>query len=394
MPPSAIRQKQISYPWQDGNQAELLIDGKEIFPAMLSAMARAEQSIALEMYLLESGQLLNQFIGAFIQAAARGVTVYLLLDDFGARGVRLSDLERLRAAGVQISFYNPLHYGKWRRNLLRNHRKVLVVDAQMAFIGGMGLTDKFIDQGNPHAIWHDVAVQIDGPVVADWLEVFFSNWKLWSSGDNSEDKPAFLPPAAQVSHVGDQRARVVSSRRFGAMAIQRGLIQQVRRAEDRVWLMTAYFVPSRRLRRVLRAAAQRGADVRLLLPGPFTDHPGVRYAGRRFYTALLQAGVRIFEYQPRFLHAKVYMCDDWVSIGSSNMDRWNLRWNLEGNQEIKDVAFAARVRALFEEDFTHSQECLLSRWQWRPWYYRLQEWFWGWVDLRLEALRARWRDRD
>jgi cardiolipin synthase len=394
MPPLTVRQTQTSYPWQDGNHAELLIDGKEIFSAMLSAINSARHSITLEMYLLESGRLMDRFIEAFVRASARGIGVYLLLDDFGARGLHLPDRERLRVGGVQVSYYNPLRYGKWRRNLFRNHRKVLVVDAQFAFIGGVGLTDKFIDQANPHGVWHDVAVQIDGPVVAHWLEVFWSNWQLWSQDAVPEGALVSPLPEPDIPQADDQRARVVSSKRFGAMAIQRGLMQQARRAEDCIWLMTAYFVPSRRLRRVLRYAARRGVDVRLLLPGPFTDHPAVRYAGRRFFTGLMQAGVRIFEYQPRFLHAKVFLVDDWVSLGSSNMDRWNLHWNLEGNQEIKDEAFTRRVRALFEEDFAQSKEYFLPQWQWRPWYHRLREQFWGWVDLRLESLRARWRDRE
>lgn len=391
LPP--LRQSFTSYPWRDGNNAQLLVDGEEIFGAMLAAIHSAEFCLAMEMYLLESGKVMERFVEAFCRAAVRDVAVYLMLDDFGARGLRRAECERMRSAGVHITFYNPLRYGKWRRNLLRNHRKVLLVDEEAAFVGGIGLTDEFAGQRNPHAVWHDAAVQINGPVVADWREVFWSNWEWWS---NAEVPEALLPSqsAEELQRTDGQRSRVVSSRRFGAMAIQRGFIQQARRAEVCIWLMTAYFVPSRRLRRVLSYAAQRGVDVRLLLPGPITDHPGVRYAGRRFYHGLLEAGVRIFEYQPRFLHAKVFLCDDWVSLGSSNMDRWNLRWNLEGNQEVKDAAFAQQVRALFEEDFAQCEECHLPQWQWRPWYRRLQERFWGWVDMRLESLRARWRNKN
>ena len=150
--------------------------------------------------------------------------------------------------------------------------------------------------------------------------------------------------------------------------------------------MTACFVPLGRLLRALRLAARRGVDVRLLVPGPETDHPSIRYAGRRHFYPLLRAGVRIFEYQPRFLHAKVLLCDGWVSLGSSNVDRWNLRWNLEGNQEIEDSLFAHDVRELFENDLQDSTECVLQDWRSRSWVGRWQEWFWGHVEGLIEKL--------
>jgi phosphatidylserine/phosphatidylglycerophosphate/cardiolipin synthase-like enzyme len=153
-----------------------------------------------------------------------------------------------------------------------------------------------------------------------------------------------------------------------------------------VWFSTAYFVPSRSVLRALQRAAARGVDVRLLLPGPYTDHPAVRHAGRRFYGRLLRHGVRIHEYQPRFLHAKSVLCDHWVSIGSSNLDRWNLRWNLEANQEVDDAGFAAQVQAMFERDFADSLEIRYPEWHRRGLRERLREHLWGRVDMLLESL--------
>jgi phosphatidylserine/phosphatidylglycerophosphate/cardiolipin synthase-like enzyme len=157
-----------------------------------------------------------------------------------------------------------------------------------------------------------------------------------------------------------------------------------------VWLATAYFIPSTKLRRALRRAASRGVDVRLLLPGPITDHPAVRYASRRFYARLLRYGVRIFEYQGRFMHTKVALADDWTTIGSSNVDRWNLRWNLEANQEIEDRGFAAQTLAMLQEDFTHCEEILYREWHRRSRLQRLREWLWGKVDRWL----MQWLPRD
>ncbi len=377
------------FPWREGNRFQLHVNGAEIFPAMLAAIGAARRQILLEMYLVESGVLTSRFVDALQAAAQRQVDVYLLFDAFGATGLNQTDRYRLRDVGVQLIFYNPLRYGALRRNLLRNHRKVLVVDERVAFVSGVGMTDAFDPGQNPLQYWHDVAVQAEGPVVGDWVQVFRRNWQRWSR----EALPVSLELLSAADIFPGQRGRVISGRQFGSTDIQRAFIERIAGARQRVWMMTAYFVPSHRLRWALRGAARRGVDVRLLLPGPITDHPAVRYAGRRFYYSLLRSGVRIFEYQPRFLHAKVLLCDQWVSLGSCNLDRWNLRWNQEGNQEIDDAPFAAHTRSLFETGFQLSEECLRETWPLRPRYRRGQEWFWGWVDRLLDRLGAwlRWR---
>ena len=291
-----------------------------------------------------------------------------------------------------------------RRNLLRDHRKLMVVDGEVAFVGGMGLTDAFDVITNPKSYWHDTAVKVRGLVVADWHAVFLGNWRHWAKQTLPESgSPELLVSEIEVPELkasqpktplgvldvasesvgAGQAGRVAGSRRFGVVGIQHSFLKRVRSAERHVWMMTAYFVPPRGLLRALRRAARRGVDVRLLLPGPITDHPAVRYSGHQHYYSLLHAGVRIFEYRPRFLHAKLLLCDDWVSLGSSNVDRWNLRWNLEANQEVEDSRFAACVRELFEKDFAVSDECQLTVWQIRPLYRRMLEWFWGKVAWLL-----------
>jgi len=374
------------FPWREGNQFKLLVDGERFFPAMLQAIEQAEQYILLELYLFESGRMAERFIGALGAAARRGVAVYLLLDDFGARGLGPRERKRLQQPGIQLTFYNPLHYGRWRRNLFRDHRKLLVVDGHTAFTGGAGITDHFDTAHNPLG-WHEVMLRVRGPVVADWQQLFAQSWNHWAAAALQ------LPPAAG-EQAGLRRGRLVFNAPLKA-DIKRSLINHLRGAEQRIWLATAYFIPSRKVRRLLRRAARRGIDVRLLLPGPHTDHPAVRHAGRRFYGRLLRNGVRIYEYQPRFLHAKVLLCDDSVTIGSSNIDRWNLRWNLEANQELSDPDLAREVKAMFEADFNHSHELQYQSWFHRPWHRRLLEWFWGGVDLWVERRsQRRRRQRD
>ena len=346
---------------------------------MLDAIAGAHRQILLEMYLVESGRIAERFITALSAAAQRGVRVCMLLDDFGCRGLTTGDRARLQTYGIELVLYNPIQFGALRRNLFRDHRKLLVVDDTRAFVGGAGITDSFDTDSHPHLHWHDAMVEICGPLVADWQAVFAHNWAHWAT-----------TPATSIGDtggkVGMQAGRVSLAGPGTHAAIKRSLLQRVARAQRRIWLATAYFVPSWKLRRRLARAARRGVDVRLLLPGPHTDHPAVRHAGRRFYRRLLRAGVRIYEYQPRFQHAKVALIDDWVALGSSNLDRWNLRWNLEANQEIDAPDFAAATVAMFETDFIVSHEYQAQTWGRRPWWSRVAERFWGavdrWVDQR------------
>ena len=372
------RESHYRYSWHPDNHIELLVDGERFFPAMLQAIHTASLHILLEFYLFESGRIADRLIRALSLAAQRGVQVYLLLDDFGARKLSRHDREQLSRAGIALQYYNPLRYGQLRRNLFRDHRKLLLIDSTQVFTGGAGITDEF-DTANQPLGWHDVMLHIRGPVVADWQDLFSRNWERLAG------MPLALSPVTILArHPPGLRARLTINAPT-RMELKRSLLKRIRLAEQRLWIATAYFLPSWKIRRQLRKAAERGVDVRLLLPGKHTDHPAVRHAGRRYYASLLRHGVRIFEFQPRFLHAKILLCDHWVSIGSSNIDRWNMRWNLEANQEIDDAVFAQQLSELFEQDFTNSREMQYQRWQLRPWYRRLQERFWGAV--------ARWLDR-
>ena len=371
--------------WRGGNQFSLLVDGEHYFPAMLEAIDNARHFIALEMYLVESGSILTRFIDAFCRATERGVHVFLLLDDFGARGMHPRDRERLTEAGVRLDFYNPFQYGRLRRNLFRDHRKLLLIDCDLAFVGGTGLTDQFIN-GNEHVRpWHEVMIAIRGPVVEDWRTLFIDTWPA------THDDTRLLTrcPDCSRAQSADQLGRVTISQMSNRQEIKHSLVKRLRAAEHKVRIATAYFVPSWKIRRALIRAARRGVDVGLILPGPHTDHPAVRHAGRRFYHSLLRHGVKVYEYQPGFNHAKLYLVDHWCSIGSSNVDRWNLLWNLEGNQEIEDQNFSKQLEALFEKDLIDCHEILPAQWQARPWHSRLLEWFWGRVDLMIQRLIRR-----
>lgn len=364
--------KKYRFPWRENNHFTLLVDGDVFYPDMLGAIEQAKTCIYLEMYLFESGVVASRFIDALMAASHRGVNIHVLLDAFGSLGLEDSDRARLQDANTSIHFYNPLQYGRLRRNLFRDHRKLLLIDGMTAYTGGMGITDDFDRASHPHYYWHEAVIHITGACVADWQTLFEDFWKRCTTRRIERYKSASLPKLASP-----QPGLVVESRSFTHSEIIRSFVNRIRGAQSRVWLATAYFVPSRKLLKALTRQAHSGIDVRILLPGPHSDHPWVRHMGRHFYSRLLRRGVRVYEYQPRFTHMKILLCDQWASIGSSNVDRWNFRWNLEANQEVDDPVFAHQVQQLFEKDFSSSREILATDWHKRPWVGRFKEWYWA-----------------
>ncbi len=372
--------KKYHYPWRSGGHFQLLVDGPQFFPIMLDAINSAQHYICLESYLMESGEVSQRFILALATAQQRGVKIYMLLDDYGSHYLNTADRQRLWETGVQLAVYNPVRFTKLYQNLRRDHRKLLLIDGKLAFVGGAGFTDEFMQLQRPENNWHEVMLKIEGPCIQDWLDLFSRTWQQTTGTPCPHTVPQ-IPPLNE-----DQLGRVSIAEGRSRQEINRALIKRCRTAERRVWISTPYFIISRKLRHTLRRIARHGVDVRVLVPGPISDHPWVRHASRGYYLRLLRQGVRIFEYQPRFLHAKIQLCDNWVSIGSSNLDRWNQHWNIDANQEIDDPRFASQVETLFTRDFSHSEEILYQNWVIRPRWQRLREWFWGRFVHLLEIL--------
>jgi phosphatidylserine/phosphatidylglycerophosphate/cardiolipin synthase-like enzyme len=378
------RLKAASWPWRDGNRFELLDSGERFFGRMLECIAAAREYVLLEMYLAETGVISGRFVSALTRCAVEGRRVCMLLDGFGSLKLSQGERRLLIDAGVELRFFNPLSWkNRLLTNLRRDHRKLLLVDGHVAFVGGAGLTDEFALEGREGSPWRDLMVEMTGPVVADWQRAFVRTWTQ-SGGD-----PRRLLEGRTGEAREGVRGRVMLSEARASSALATGVRQRIDGARSRAWIMSAYFVTSVRLRKALRRAARRGVDVRLLVPGPKTDHPWVRHAARRFYGRLLAAGVKIYEYQPRMLHGKMVICDGWVSIGSANLDRWSFRWNLEANQEIDDPAFAAIAARVFMGDCEVSVPLSPHRWPKRARLDQLREWIAGMLDIWLD----RWRPR-
>ncbi|MEB0027838.1 phosphatidylserine/phosphatidylglycerophosphate/cardiolipin synthase family protein [Pseudomonas sp. MH9.2] len=369
------------FAWRSSNKFSLLVDGPAFFPRMIEAIEQAQQQVELELYLVEAGACADAVVQALVHAASRGVVVRCLFDDYGAQAFTLNLRNRLIEAGVVLRFYNPVRWHRGFRNLYRDHRKLLLVDKRLAVVGGTGVTDEFWLPEQNTSQWHEVMVEITGPMVADWQVLF--DRQFHANHRPFAWRPTLrfgLPhlPTVPVASQGLGRVAYADARQH--RDILQSLVRAINSGKRRIWLATPYFLPTWKVRRSLRRAAMRGIDVRLLLTGPRTDHPSVRYAGHRYYPRLLKAGVQIFEYQPCFLHLKMVLIDDWVSIGSCNFDHWNLRFNLEANLEALDPGLTLAVAASFENDFALSSPVSFEAWEARPFWRRVKQRAWGWID--------------
>lgn len=372
------------YPWRQNNQFELLIDGEVFFPRIIEAMQRAQHAIDIELYLVSSGESSSRVNEVLIDAVARGVKVRCLLDGLGSHGMCGDDRERLLAGGVTLRFYNPISLFGGKGNFHRDHRKLLIIDEQQLFIGGTGFTDEFCQPGEKgYSQWHEQMLLVRGPVVADCLDLFERQWAA------SGKRLRLLPPRRQRVSVppsppsGDGYARLSYTDSQEHRETVQALFATISRSRRVIWLATPYFLPSWKIRRALMRAARRGVDVRLLLSGRIHDHPAIRYAGQRYYQKLLKSGIRIYEYQPRFLHLKTVLVDDWASLGSCNFDHWTLHWNLEANLNLVDTGLNRAITQSFETDFEMSREWTREQWRTLPRLHRLKIFLWGSINRAI-----------
>ncbi len=330
-----------------GNRVTALQNGDQIFPAMLGAIRGARESITFENYIYISSDIGRQFSDAFCERAQAGVKVHVLLDWLGSRKIDAKYLADMKAAGVEVEWYHPLHWYDMSRLNNRTHRKLLVVDGRIGFTGGVCISDVWAGDGTAKDHWRESHYKIEGPAVAQMQAAFGDNWMktraqvLFGS--------AYYPELAQI---GRSRAQVFkSSRDEGSESVRLMYLLSIASATKSIRLQAAYFVPDDLAIDTLVTARKRGVQIEIIVPGPYTDSEIVQSAGRSRWAALLDAGVLFYEYQPSLYHCKVLIVDDvWVSVGSTNFDNRSFRLNDEDNLNIYDAEFAAEQAAVFERD--------------------------------------------
>jgi cardiolipin synthase len=347
-----------------GNRITILTDGPTFYAAMLEAIRGATRSVNMECYIFHDGRVGEQFVEALSERARSGVIVTIVVDAVGSVNLWGEPVARLRAAGCRIQSYQAVRWYSLYRINNRTHRELLILDGSTAFMGGAGVADWWaFPRGKHSRPWRDTMARIEGPVVAALQGVAAENW-LECCGEILSG-PDFFP---ELARHGDTTAFVVKSSPSDRATASRVTFQLLIEGADRVLrICTPYFLPDRALRRALVSMARRGVTITVIVPGPSTDQHWVRLASRRMWHDLLRAGIRIFEYRPAMIHAKVLIVDDlWSMLGTTNIDNRSFEHNDEVNLAMRDTAVAARLLQDYERDLASSDEVTLDRWERRP----------------------------
>lgn len=377
----ALEEAITGSPLMTGNKVVLLQDGPATYQVMFSAIRKAKNHIHLETYIFEDDEVGNRFADALIEKQAQGVPVRVIYDSVGTINVPQTFFQRLTDGGIKILEFNPVNpltaKKGWDVNR-RDHRKLLIVDGQTAFLGGINISSVYSGgsfsrrskQRPTGALpWRDTHLQVEGPVVGEFQKMFLATWEK-QKGETLPAGNYFPKPAVK----GKEVVRAIGSSPDDPYSlIYATLISAINNAETAVYLTNAYFVPDPQLLTALKAAVQRGVDVKIILPG-HTDSWLVFHAGRAYYAELLEAGVKIYERRDALLHSKTALIDGvWSTIGSTNLDWRSFLHNDEVNAVILGRDFAAQMQAMFDTDLASSNQITPEQWARRSLINHLQE---------------------
>jgi cardiolipin synthase len=354
------------------NKVRSLPDGGTAFPAMLDAIRNAKEYVHMETYIYKSDTIGRRFGAALAARAQAGARVRLLIDAVGSLEIDEDFVRELQQAGVEVLRYKPFRpsTGSWGINR-RDHRKILVVDGVVGFAGGLNIGDEYNSVEDGGGGWHDMHMRVEGPAVDDLARLFRKTWlaaggATYPAVPNSEEAVATDGTAFAVA-IGNEELKK-------RHVIRQQYLHAMKHAHETIDIMNAYFIPDRGIRRTLVNAVKRGVKVTVLVPGT-SDLKAVQYASQSLYAALLKAGVRVFEWKGRMLHAKTAVVDAvWTTIGSYNLDARSLFHNLEVVMCVVDREFGAAMVKQIHSDDNKSQEIILSEWKRRPFWRKIAEW--------------------
>jgi cardiolipin synthase len=351
----------IGVPATEGNQVDVLRNGDRIFPAMLEAIADAENTIDFLTFVYWRGEVGSKFAEALSERARSDVRVRVLLDSWGAHGLDRDLIDMMEDAGVRVRWFRPLHRLQPTKVNHRTHRKVMIVDEATGFTGGVGIADEWKGDARNETEWRDTHFRVLGPAVDGLRAAFLDNWietdpELFDPGvDRFPDQPK--PGDAVI-----QCVRGASE--MGASDLSTLLVALLQLARERIRITTAYFVPDEDLLERLSAAGDRGVSVEILLPGPHGDKRFVQIAGQSVYERLLEHGVRLWQFRPSMLHAKVMTVDGQVaSLGSANFNARSTELDEEVNLVVLEPGLVRDLDEQFDEDIERSEEIEPGRWK-------------------------------
>jgi cardiolipin synthase len=348
-------------PLERGNNVKPLENGDKIFPAMLDGIRSARRSITFENFLFREGEVSDAFAEALAERARNGVKVHFLQDALGCDAVHGRAIKLMKRAGVAVEIFRFVHFSRIN---FRTHRKILVIDGTLGFIGGVGIADDWKGNGRTHGLWRDSHYEVRGPVVSQLQQAFMDNWLETRAELLHGD--LYFP---KQEYAGEQICQIFkSSAGEGSDSGRLMLLVSIAAARHHVRIANAYFIPDNLTMRTLIEALGRGVKIEIITPGPDIDARTVRAVGKARWKPLLKAGARFYEYQPARFHCKYLLVDDcWASFGSANLDNRSMSLNEETNLNVLDRQFVTSYAKIFEEDKSHAHEVTLQDWRHRPW---------------------------
>ncbi len=363
----------LGHPLTMGDAYIVHTNGERAFPAMLEAIGRAKHRISFETYIYDEGKVAHQFSTALADAARRGVDVRLVLDSMGAKTIGAEDLRLMEDAGCEIGWYNQVGSLGIEEVNYRTHRKALIVDGDVAFVGGIGIADQWAYDIDGRRRWRDTQVEVHGSAAVNVEAAFNENW-IETGGIVAPD---LLPHDDEPA--GSARSIVVwSSPEGGTNAMKLLYLLGLAAARESIVIQSPYLILDETTRWTIQEARRRDVQVRMLVEGDITDAKPVKFAGRAAYEWLLEQGVEVFEYQPAMMHTKAVVVDGILSIfGSANFDNRSFELNDELNIAVFDTTLARRLLADFEADVTKSRGLELESWKARPIHIRARETLWS-----------------
>lgn len=360
-------------PLTTGNVVKLLINGEEKFPEVIDALKSARHHIHFEYYIYDNDVIGNRLKEILMQKAREGVEVRFIYDDFGSRSIRKKFLRELKDSGVEAWPFNQIRFLPFANRLnYRNHRKIIIVDGNCGFVGGINVSDKYINERRAGDLyWRDTHLRIDGPGVQYLQYLFFCDWNFCSK-KKMQPEPVYFN-VRKHADANESVQIAASGPDSPTSTIMLSMLKAINLARKEILLTTPYFIPGETILNALIVASLGGVSVKILVPG-ISDSKLVNAAAWSFYGDLLRAGVEIYLYRKGFIHVKTLVVDDYISIaGTANMDYRSFDLNFEVNAVVYGEKLAAQLNASFHEDILHAEKIQPDNWRKRPWYKQVPE---------------------
>jgi cardiolipin synthase len=352
-----------------GNRVDVMLNGDGTYERLWEDMRSAQQSITLQLYYGAPGRLAASLQQILLERARAGVRVLVLYDAFGTIDIPEQHRDALRAAGVIVQPFRPIRLSTLHLAQNRSHVRGIVIDGRIGWTGGFGIDDKWLGDGHSNGSWRETNVRFVGPAVRQLQAAFAAAW-VEATGVLFTGRATLVPQEDGVTAAG----LLYTAPTLGSTAAERFVALSIAGARKTLYITNAYFAPDRSFVDLLAAAARRGVDVRVLTAGPLTDVNLVRLAGRAWYSTLLAAGVRVYEWAPSTLHAKTFVVDgEWLTIGSMNFDNRSMALNDEATLMVWDRTTGQRMDQVFMEDLRYAQEMDAGTFGRRSWFQRVLE---------------------